>query len=205
VKHLAVFILMLLLFISALSCAGSNDDVYANVNVINYRDFYLSAESVGLTSSIRGTIFIKGDLNKPNVRHAQISAWIEIDPTDWGGVEFYLKEGSGWKVTSVTTDYPQGYPRPEKETVIFTDDWHRSVQIGNQHSYIPWGNNAGGKGSLIMELEPDLTKNDLPEDFTLGISIGSKYDYFRGPVHETFHVPLNVDYRNTSSSTTSTP
>jgi hypothetical protein len=206
VKYSAALFLLLLLGIGSISCSSHNDDdIFANVNVINYKDFFLSAESLGLTSSIRGTIFIKGDVNQPNQRHAQISAWIELDPQDWGGVGFYLKEGSGWEVTSVTTDYPQGYPVPETETFVFTSDWNRSVAIGRQWPWRERKNHPGGKGSFIMELDPDHTKKDLPEDFTIGISIGSKYDYIVGPVNETVQVPLNINYREEITPTPTSP
>jgi hypothetical protein len=167
-----------------------------NNDLINYESFSLSAEEVGLKTATGGTIFVRGDKEKSEDRRIEISAWVEIDAADWGGVSFNIPRG--WEVTHVASDYPQGNSKPETyATVLQTESpkekYNRIVEIGNTRhgAAAP----QGGKGNLIIELAPKSSKQALPENIEVLIGVGSKDDYILNPVGETIEVPLNTDYR----------
>ena len=65
-------IVILVVGTGILSCQSSTGFTSAtNNDVINYRDFYLSTESVNLTTFTEGTIFVRGDKEKPKERWIQ--------------------------------------------------------------------------------------------------------------------------------------
>jgi hypothetical protein len=201
-NSLKYFLICIVIFVAGtgiLSCQSSTGSTSAtNNDVINYRDFYLSAESVNLTTFTEGTIFVRGDKEKPKERWIQISARVDIDVMDWGGVSFNIPQG--WEVNTAVSDYPQGNPNPENYTQILRTGskevkYHRIIEVG--HTRFRAVKSQGGKGSLIIELIPESPGEELPETIEILIGIGSKGDYTSSPVHETFEIPLNVDYRTT--------
>jgi len=177
----------------------------SNNDVINYKEFYLSAANVSLDTCVRGTIFVRGDMEKPEDRRVQITAWVEIDAADWGGIGFGIPQG--WEVTGITSDYPQGNPKPESYiTTLHTasdEAFDTFVHIGATKYGAP--EVQGGEGSVIIELVPKDKKQELPESFKTIIGIGSKYDYIFHPVYETYEVPLHTDYHDVSPYYLPTP
>lgn len=167
-------------------------DYAANRDVLYFRDFALNAEPVDLKTSVKGTIFVRGDRGKTEVSLIQISARVEIDPRDWGGVTFYAPVG--WQFSRITSDYPQGNPNPEKYVAVFTSgDMERApwTSIGSSKYS---SNSGGGEGSLIIDMEPSVDFKDLPENQAVIVAIGSKGDVVMNPVSQTIPLPLNIDY-----------
>jgi hypothetical protein len=196
IKYLSLLVVVFVVGLAALSCRQSPmPSSPVNNDLINYRSFFVSAESVDLDTFTRGTIFVRGDKEKPEERRVQISAWVEIDAADWGGVSFSIPQG--WKVTHIASDYPRGNPEPETYTGILQTEsehvqYHRIVEVGcTRHGA---AEPQGGKGNLIIELAPESPEQELPENLEILIGAGSEDDYILNPVHETFEVPLNIDY-----------
>ncbi len=86
------------------SCRNNERVTAPNAGIINIKDFYVAASSTGLATSARGTIFISGENDRPT--KAEIVAWVEVDPEDFGGVRIYLPYG--WKMTGLVSGYPEG-------------------------------------------------------------------------------------------------
>jgi hypothetical protein len=204
-KYVAIFLVLTLFGLISISCRGasSNPPYQVNTELINFKDFFISAESINLGTSVRGTIFVKGDIKNPKERIIQIAAWVEVDPNDWGGVGFYIDHP--WKVTSVSTDFPQGNTKPEQQFRIFTSgDPSAPLYLTIGNSKDSPSNGRGGKGSVIMELGPISSEQNLPENLEMTVGVGSKGENIQNPVSETIMVPLNVDYR-TPTPTANTP
>jgi hypothetical protein len=49
-------------------------------------------EILNLNTEVRGTIFIKGNEDRPREPTLQIAGNVEVDPNDLGGDGFYLPE-----------------------------------------------------------------------------------------------------------------
>jgi hypothetical protein len=193
VKGVVVLPVLLILGLLAISCGGqdllsvtvSNDDLIAS------QDFSLSADSVNLTTSVLGTVFVEGDAAKPEERRVTIIASVEIDPRDWGGVGFYIDQAA-WDVTNFTSDYPQGSPDPDEWAQLWTKavdprGFEKMITIGK--ALYP-DTSGGGTGNVIIELAP-FPGEDLPENFEMTIGIGSKGDHILNPVDEDISVPVN--------------
>ena len=198
-KHLPILIIVFLVSLTALSCHSPIIPTPASNNdVLSYKEFYLSAENVSLVTKVGGTVYIKGAIEKPEDRRVQISAWMEIDSNDWGGIGFGFPQG--WEITGITSDYPQGNPKPESYIGTMSrapgEEIVTYINIGNTKYGAP--EVQGGKGSIIIELAPKEKTQEFPENFQIVIGIGSKYDYIVHPVHETYEVPLNSDYHDVS-------
>jgi len=205
-KYPPILIAVILVVLTVVSCHNPIIPTPASNNdVINYQEFYLSVENVSLETRVCGTIYIKGDIEKSEDRRVQISAWMEIDNDDWGGIGFGLPQG--WEITSITSDYPQGNPKPESYITTMSTASHEEIvtfiSIGATKYGAP--EVQGGKGSLVIELAPEEKTQELPENFKMIIGIGSKYDYIVHPVHETYEVPLNTDYHDVSPYYLPTP
>lgn len=193
-KYFSIMIAVILISLTASSCHHSQTPTSpVNNDLINFKDFSVSAEIVGLSTFVRGTVFVKGTEDKPGEHHVQIAAWTEIDEMDWGGISFYIPRG--WEVTDITSDYPQGSPKPEEYIGI----WHTEAEEENFNTFVEIGHtkfrpglNQGGKGNLIIELAPILTKQELPEILEIRIGAGSKGEYTVNPVVETISIPLNT-------------
>jgi hypothetical protein len=195
-EFLAILIVVFMVSLAALSCHNPIiPSSPVNSDLINYRSFFLSAENIGLDTFTRGTIFVIGDIEKEGERRVQISAWLEIDSTDWGGVGFYIPQG--WDITQITSDYPQENPEPETYITTLHTEADRPFDTGVHVGATKYGapELQGGKGNLIIELAPESSEQELPENFQTLIGVGSEYDYVMNPIHETFEVPLNIDYR----------
>ncbi len=197
---ITVFILVLLLMsglLSACSRSGYVEPV-TNKDVINFRDFSLDAAEVGLTTRANGTVFVRGDLDKPDAITVQIAIFVEIDPEDWGGVNLYFPEG--WKVTHLNNSlveinepyysnlanvWTSGQPEKGGKNMVF---------VGRQS---PGDQQPDGvrKGLLVVDADYVWEDKATPEKLTLIVSVGSKDGYIQGPVSMNVDIPLLEDYR----------
>ena len=80
-----------------------------------------------------GTIFVEGE--KGQINHIKIVAHVDIDPTDWGGVAFYIP--NQWSVSSITSSYPEHQSKLKPAEYVSTwknssDDssWRTMIEIG---------------------------------------------------------------------------
>lgn len=202
-KILPGLAILLIISLTFVSCDRLNPtttvDSVSNSDLINYQDFTLSAESVNLTSSVEGTVFVEGDIKKSKDRHVTICARVAIDPEDWGGVGVYVEQ-TEWNITNFTSNYPEDNPDPDEWAQIWTktvkDGSEKWITIGKSDS--PSEPSGGGAGTFIIEFDPVSGTDDLPEDFEVVIGVGSKDGYVLNPVSENISVPLNIDYQEPS-------
>jgi hypothetical protein len=194
-RYLSILLGFVLLSLTALSCIQRTlPSSPVNNDVLNFKDFYLTAESVKLNTNVKGTIFVKRNGENADKKHIQISARVEIDPRDWGGVSFYFPQG--WNVSGITSDYPQGNPGPERYTTTLSSGGEaRLVYIGNSKMS---ASSNGGEGDIIIDLDPVSTNKDLPEDLVITVGVGSEGEVVVNPVSQKIMVPLNIDYRTPS-------
>ena len=201
---LAILIIFSLLLVSCdLINPTTTTDSVSNSDLINHRDFSLSAEGVNLNSSVQGTIFVEGDVDNPKDRHVTILARVEIDPADWGGAGLYLEQ-TEWNITNFNSSYPEGSPDPEEWAQIWTkaakggsEKW---ITIGKSDS--PPDTSGGGAGTFVIEFDPVSGTDSLPENFEVVIGVGSKDGYIVHPVSENISVPMDTDYQGSSSTWT---
>lgn len=204
VIFLAATITIILLSAGMTSCRKGNYDTQsANTDVINYQSFAVNAESVGQSSEVTGTIFVKGDLKRTGDRHIEIAATLELDKSDTMGCQFTVSHETGWVISGIISDFPQGHP--EDNITEWTAYTGEEVNIGGP-SNGPIDGLGPYKRTVVMELSPDPSVKDLPQFFEIGISIGSTGYYSNGRVYdgyaayETFSVPINVDYRTVTTT-----
>jgi len=194
-KYLKLLLTLLVLSSGLVSCTDQNDIAGSdsvNRNVVNYQDFSLSADTVGLDTNVSGTIFVIGENDKPDELRVQIIAWVEIDSTDWAGVEFAIPHG--WEVSGIVSDYPQGYPAPDEYTTSWqTEDseseWHIKVDIGS--SKYNTDITRGGKGTVFIELKPLYPEQKLPDSIDILAGVGSEGDMVAYPCYQIINVLLN--------------
>jgi hypothetical protein len=204
VKSLPGLVILVLLSLMLISCESNSaplSDGISNSDLIAFKDFSLSAHSVNLNTSIQGTIFVEGDVQKPGDRHITICARVEIDPQDWGGVGLYIEQ-TEWDVTNFNSDYPQGSKEPDRWATIWTkavepQGFEKWITIGRSDN--PPDTSGGGVGTIVIELSPVSGIETLPETLEVTISIGSKDGYILHQVGEDVSVPINVDYQGSSS------
>ncbi len=189
------FIVVVFLFVMATRDASYVELV--NQEVISSRNFSLSAESVGLYSSVSGTIFFKGDKNNAGSQHIEIVAWMNIAPQDMGGIHFNIYEGDNWRVTNIDSDYARDYSKPEDEIDIFTIEdspmfagGQKEITIG-RHIFDLNPQLAGGSGSIVIELLPVKTKDGYPEHLKISVGVGFE-DRTLYPVYEVIDIPLGT-------------
>jgi hypothetical protein len=204
-KILPVLAILMLFSLMLVSCDRLNpttkSDSVSNSDLINFKDFSLSAESVNLNSSVQGTVFVEGDIEKSKDRHVTICARVEIDPEDWGGLGIYIEQ-TEWNITNFTSNYPEGNPEPDAWAQIWTktveDGSEKMITIGRSDN--PPESSGGGVGTVIIELDPASGAEDIPENLEFSIGIGSKDGYIVNPVGEDIVVPINDDYRGISAT-----
>jgi hypothetical protein len=199
---LAILVLLSLMFISCESNSAPLSDGISNSDLIAFKDFSLNAQSVNLNTSIQGTIFVEGDVQKPKDRRITICAKVEIDPQDWGGVGLYIEQ-TEWDITNFNSDYPQNSTNPERWATIWTkavdpDGFEKWITIGRSDN--PPDTSGGGVGTIVIELSPVSGIETLPENLEINIGVGSKDGYVLHPVGEDVSVPINVDYQGPLSA-----
>jgi hypothetical protein len=178
IRFLTIFALILL-SLTVLSCSNRNASTYIppNEGVVGFKDFYVSSNSTELKTSARGTIFVNKD--KSDNYTAQIVAWVEVDPMDWGGVEFDIP--FGWEITNVISSYPD-IGNNTMMTVPFENDptendqdsihWGQWIAIGNK-TYSPSNSSDGGSGSVIIELTAHPKGQEPSKALAIMVEVGS--------------------------------
>ena len=106
-SSLYIYLFIFIFVLTAASCGNHSGVLYRipqNEGIINFKDFHVSSDSTDLETTTRGTVFIRTD-DFDNY-YVQITAWVETDPSDHGGIGFTFP--FGWKITSITSSYPYG-------------------------------------------------------------------------------------------------
>ena len=152
---------------------------------------------MGLTTSARGTVFVHGDLEKPDGITVEIVTMVDIDAADWGGVNLYFPEG--WEVTAMTSDRPHINGVQNGLASVWTNgqpsqggkSW---VAVGNR---MPDHDPLDADISSLLTIDADYVRDGEPTPSTLDltIAVGSKDGYIVGPVDTTVSVPLLESYR----------
>jgi len=174
-----------------------------NKSVLSSQDFALDAQSVNLSTKISGTVFVTGDAQHPKARHVTISAHIETDGADLGGIEMHFSPG--WNITNITTNYPQV---PGRTSGIKSSDhyiyanraptgasppafaiWIGAKWVGQEG--MPWD----ATGNILIELDPSPELKILTDYFEINAGLGYKIsdngNQVISPVKQMFQVPLN--------------
>jgi hypothetical protein len=178
-KHNLSFSIIMILIATVLrGCNQDRDNfdaVITNEKIIQTKDFYVNSDSTELETSVKGTAFLSGGEGVPE--HAQIVAFVEIDPDDWGGVGVNLSDQ--WNISSITSSYPEGKKEktPEDYVAIWTTkdtkkEWNKWIEIGRDtHRWTPTG---GGKGTVVIDLEINKETMSPSDVFRMTVGVGSK-------------------------------
>jgi hypothetical protein len=161
-----------------------------NVNLVSSQAFDISTHVTGQTTYTRGTIFVTSDQKHQSIRHVQIIAWAQVDPSDDDGITYILP--TEWEVTAVVTDFAKGNSNQEHYIGIdSTPGFPRTIEIGRYRGFPPLN---GGQGNIRIDLELKDTKTPLPENLIFNVAAGDSN------VIE-YHVPFNSQATTTSIST----
>jgi hypothetical protein len=202
VTKFLVTTMIVFLSLAGFSCSNNNvSTINTNEGVINSKDFYVSSNSTALKTSARGTIFVEKD--KSNNYKAQIVAWVEVDPMDWGGVEFDIP--FGWEITNITSSYPNSSNNIDKFETFdqVSSKWNQFVDIGRAWNYdVPSG---GGNGSVIIELAAYPKGQKPSKALKIMAGVGSNGSQFLYPDYETIEVPILQQPSEPHSNATPTP
>lgn len=171
---LLITIVIPMLFTSCHQNKKTSDKTKVNENIIQIKDFRVNSDSTEMNTSVKGTIFIEGAEGIPE--HVHIVAWIEVDPDDWGGVVFYIPKR--WNISNIISSYPENKAQATPEYYVATwnttdaeiYEWHKFIEIGRNHSYIPTG---GGMGTVVIDLVPDENVIQQLEKFNITVAVGS--------------------------------
>jgi hypothetical protein len=195
VKRLLVFLLLGFLSVTLISCGKGNQStiVPQNSDVIYYEDFFLNTDSVGLNTSVIGTVYLKGDIKNAQDRRIQIIAWVEIDPLDWGGVIFNVV-GHGWKVSSVEKSHPLHIVAGDIDTLdehIVTIGDNRVGSHDRNEEKSPKGSES--KGSILADYNYVSSADNMPEDVKIVIGAGCDRDNIIYPAYKNIVLQLKLD------------
>jgi len=190
---------VIIALVLALSACHSQQQPQNIVNsgVINFHDFSLDASSIGLSTRAGGTVFVKGDLEKPQDITVQAVLEVELDPEDWGGVGLYFPEG--WRVSGSSTSLVQiGDPYYSDLVSILTNGapekgGRQWVAVG----YRPDRSGPGTKlrGTVVIDADFVWENRPTPEVLQLKVAAGSKDGYIMNPVSLDVSVPLLENMR----------
>jgi hypothetical protein len=143
------------------------------VEIVDVCNFCIHDPDVS-NSLAKGAVFAK---TIDSSRHVVISAWIEIEPEDWGGAEFTISPG--WEIADVTSSYIDTLVggKPNEYIARFTtsspeEEWRKRVEIACR-PIMPRPDLGGGSGSVIIELEPEEPDNP-PRECKILIGVGSE-------------------------------
>jgi hypothetical protein len=173
-----------------------------NVNVLHCQDFYLDTKTVDLATYTQGTIFVTRDEAHPTIPHLQIVAWMEIDSRDFGGIQFKIP--IGWKLTNLVTDYPQSGEDPALHITTWYgpegEDYYRIlINIGGVWSI--YDEVKGGKGMIVINIEPSGYLSELPDSLELNIGAGSSGENIIYPCQIVKKVSLDATAQTYANST----
>jgi hypothetical protein len=180
-KNRSKYLILLFMFIAIVSVLflmninkNEANEPLVNGNIIHVKHFDLNAKSTNLKTMIEGTIFVEGE--KEQIDHIKIVAHVEIDPTDRGGVAFYIPDQ--WSVSSITSSYPEHQSKLKPAEYVSTwtnssDDssWRTMIEIGRERDLTA---NGGGTGTIVIVLSPDQKGVTPSESLKIGIEVGSE-------------------------------
>nr|WP_154958380.1 hypothetical protein [Paenibacillus xylanexedens] len=180
-KNRSKYLILLFMFIAIVSVlillninTNEANEPLVNGNIIHVKNFDLNAKSTNLKTMTEGTIFVEGE--KEQINHIKIVAHVDIDPTDWGGVAFYIPDQ--WSVSSITSSYPEHQSKLKPAEYVSTwknssDDssWRTMIEIGRERDLTA---NGGGTGTIVIGLSPDQKGVTPSESLKIGIEVGSK-------------------------------
>jgi hypothetical protein len=178
-QNLSVIIIIILITTIFSGCNQDLDNpkqVTTNEKIIQSKDFHVNSDSTELETSVKGTVFLSGEEGIPE--HAQIVAFVEIDPDDWGGVGIHLSDQ--WNISSITSSYPEDEKEkiPEDYASVWTTagetkhGWNKMIEIGRDtHRWTPTG---GGKGAVVIELDINKETISTSDVFRMTVGVGSK-------------------------------
>ena len=199
IKTLVFALIIALLSVSLSACNGSDyTGTVTNTDVINFQDFYLDAAGVGLATQASGTVFVRGDLEKPDDIFVEVSMYVNIDPDDWGGVSLYFPEG--WRVNNVLGSVVE-IDEPYYSNLVSAmssgqpeDGAESWVSVG--YPLTQAGDSPGDlSGSVVIQADYVWKGKTTPEILDLTIGVGSKDGYIVNPVLLDLEVPLLEDFR----------
>jgi hypothetical protein len=198
---IAVICLVLALMTGLLSgCERSASiEPVTNNDVINFRDFSLDASPVNLATSVNGTVFVRGNLDKPEDITVRIAVFVEIDPVDWGGVSLLFPEG--WKITHINNSLVEiNDPYYSNLASVWTGGG--APEQGGQSMVLIGGALPGEKlpgvprkGILVIDADYVWENKTAPEALSLDVALGSKDGNIKNPVSMKVDVPLLADFR----------
>jgi hypothetical protein len=176
---IAIGLIMTLLFVASCYKNNQTDYIEPNRNLISYKDFLVTTEKLDtdIITSTRGTVFIYGDESKPEDWHVRIVAWVDIDIKDFGGIWFGVK---GWEVSAIMSSYPFA-----KNEIIVRDYDGADISVGEH--FHGGGGYARCQGTVIIDLDMNMSLEKIPEYLELGIAAGAK------KIGEGTWVPITSD------------
>ncbi|WP_202080437.1 hypothetical protein [Caldalkalibacillus salinus] len=141
-------------------------DTAVNEKVDQIRDFSVNTDSTDLNTSVKGTVFIRGEEGIPE--HVQIVASIEIDPNDWGGVAFYVPDK--WYISNIKSSFTANETQSKPRDYVST--W--TTEEHERNAFIEVGRDTGGgTGTLVIDIVPDQNVINPSETFNISVSVGS--------------------------------
>ena len=183
-----VCFVILALLLAAVSCSNVDRGVVSHRENISMKEFSITSESTGLETYTKGIIYVRENEGKNKGYHAEILAWYEVDPGDWGGVQFSIP--CGWEVIDVTSNYynvnhisvwsSPFCDNPEKAQNM---QWWEDVWVEGL-----------GNGSLVIELNSTSSRaNPWPGVFKVSVGVGSAERNgirIMSPDYQVIEVPL---------------
>ncbi|MGF6355847.1 hypothetical protein ABIE27_003762 [Paenibacillus sp. 4624] len=180
-KNGSKYLILLFMFIAIVSVlfllninTNEANEPLVNGNIIQVKNFDLNAKSTNLKTMTEGTIFVEGE--KEQINHIKIVAHVEIDPTDWGGVAFYIPDQ--WSVSSITSSYPEHQSKLKPAEYVSTwknssdnSSWRTMIEIGRERDLTA---NGGGTGTILIDLIPNQKGVTPSESLKIGIEVGSE-------------------------------
>jgi hypothetical protein len=208
VRCLLPVVLSLLLICAVTGCdSHSRQDIPENEDVLLTVPFALDASAIDMETSVQGTAFVLGDADNSGDRRIMVIATLNIDPRDWGGIEFDFP--GDWDILSITSSYPEGDLSPEDYVSAVrvyddpTPDVTEGICVGWNSLPAASASGGGGFGSLSFEIKPSSVVGDLPEYISMTIGLGSFMDTLNDvpivhPCYIEIQIPLALEGQDVS-------
>jgi len=187
-RYTVCFVILALL-LAAISCSNINPGMVSHKEFIGLQEFSVTSESTALETYTKGVIYVRENEGKHKGYHAEILAWYEVDPADWGGVRFEIP--CGWEVIDVTSNY-YNVNHISVWQSPFCDNLEKAQNM--QWWQEVWVEGLGN-GSLVIELNSTSSRaNPWPGVLKVCVGVGS--DERNGiriinPDYQVIEVPLN--------------
>lgn len=165
------------------STSNASKTATINENLDYSKAFNVSADSVNLDTEITGTMFVYK--NSGNTRDIMIVASFQVDPADWGGVNFAFRPGL--EVTAIDCSYPQSGGTAEGDSdhgqggveVLHGDDTSTLVDValGDYDLPLPSGHygrvpSGGGTGTIVIHATVPENQFESGDDMSFVVEVG---------------------------------